>query len=191
MNFLAHLFLSCEDEARLVGNFIADFVTNRDLPRYPPAVRAGVALHRRIDHYTDNHPLVLQGARRLYPQHSKYAPVIVDVYYDHLLAIHFEAFHEAPLPAFAAGVYDILRRRREWMPPVLQERLPRMIADDWLTGYASLEGLHRAFRHMKTRASKPWRLDGAVDSLQTAYEQYETEFLQFFPEVQAFVEKEC
>ena len=190
MNFLAHLFLSGDDEALLVGNFIGDFVTNRDLEAYPSGVRDGVMLHRRIDRYTDNHPLVLQGVRRLYAGHGKYAPVIVDVYYDHLLAVNFEAFHDAPLPEFAAYVYEVLRRREEWLPPVLQRRLPLMIADDWLTSYASLEGLDYAFQRMKHRASKPWYLDGAVDSLRAQYDQYEEEFRQFFPDVQDFVSRD-
>lgn len=189
MNFLAHLFLSRDDEALLVGNFIGDFVTNRDLEAYPAGVRAGVMLHRRIDHYTDNHPLVLQGARRLYAAHGKYALVIVDIYYDHLLAAGFETYHDGPLADFTASVYEVLQRREEWLPPILQRRLPLMIADDWLTNYASLEGLEYTFQRMKHRASKPWYLEGAVASLQAHYEQYREEFHRFFPDVQDFVSR--
>jgi len=172
----------------LVGNFIGDFVKNRELPAYPPAVREGVMLHRRIDRYTDNHPLVLQGVRRLYAEHGKYAPVIVDIYYDHLLAVNFGAYHELPLSEFAADIYRVLERRRAWMPPVLQERLPLMIADDWLSSYATLDGLDYTFERMKHRVSKPDYLEGAVSSLQAHYEQYKAEFRRFFPDVQALVE---
>ncbi|MEL7021319.1 MAG: DUF479 domain-containing protein, partial [Bacteroidota bacterium] len=84
MNFLAHLFLSCNDESLLIGNFIADAIRNRDLKQYSKAIQSGVLLHRKIDSYTDNHPIIRKGTKRLRPQHRKYAAVVIDVFYDYL-----------------------------------------------------------------------------------------------------------
>ncbi|MEM6697160.1 MAG: hypothetical protein AAF599_02100 [Bacteroidota bacterium] len=84
MNYLAHLFLSCEDEELLIGNFIADFVKNRYREELSPRVLEGIQLHRVIDSFTDRHPVVVQTTRLLHPKHHKYSPVLMDVFFDYL-----------------------------------------------------------------------------------------------------------
>lgn len=191
MNFLAHMYLSCDREALLIGNFIADFVRNRDLDTYPEEVRQGVMLHRRIDSYTDSHPVVLRSVRRLYARHSKYASVIIDVFYDHLLAINWELYSDRSLAGFAEATYRVLEKHADRMPPILQQRLPRMIADNWLIRYAALDGVAFTLERMKNRASKPHLLDDAVESLIRDYDAFNAEFNLFFPDIIAFVNKIC
>lgn len=190
MNFLAHLFLSHEDEGLLVGNFLGDFTRNKELADYPRRVRQGVWLHRAIDSYTDNHPLVITGMRRLYERHHKYAPVLIDIFYDHLLSHNWSDFADIPLPDFTRKVYGILERHQQLMPGFLQRRLSLMIADDWLLLYGKVEGLEFTFRQLKKRVSRPEFLDGAVDSLLLDFELYDREFRTFFPDVIDFVRSE-
>lgn len=191
MNFLAHMLLSCEGEESMVGNFIADFISNRELDQYPEGVREGVWLHRRIDSFTDSHPLVRKSARRLYSDHSKYSTVIIDVFYDHLLAVNWEQYSEVPLSDFAGGVYAVLERHQPMMPPVLQHRLPMMIADNWLIRYENLESIGFTIDRMKRRASRPHLMDNAIESLERHYEALDKEFNDFFPDLQDFVTGLC
>ena len=90
MNHLAHFVLSGDDDDLAIGNFLADFITNRQLPDFTEGVQRGIHLHRAIDAFTDAHPVVKQSTKRLHPFHHKYSPVIVDVYYDFLLAKNWE-----------------------------------------------------------------------------------------------------
>jgi len=180
MNFLAHMYLSCDQEDLLIGNFIADFVKNREVNSYPEGIRRGILLHRRIDSYTDTHPVVLRSVRRLYAAHSKYASVIVDVFYDHLLAINWEAYSDKRLVDFAEQMYRKLNKNIGFMPPVLQKRLPRMVADNWLIRYASFDGVAFTIERMKGRASKPQLLNEAVKSLIRDYDEFNAEFNLFF-----------
>jgi acyl carrier protein phosphodiesterase len=94
MNHLAHFVLSGGDADLAIGNFVADFITNRQLPDFSAAVQRGIHLHREIDAFTDAHPIVKQSTKRLHPFHHKYSPVIVDVYYDFLLAKNWDKFFE-------------------------------------------------------------------------------------------------
>ncbi len=80
MNFLAHMFLTYGDKERTVGNYIADFIRNRDLVLFSDRIVEGVMLHRHIDHYTDTHPEALKSTRKLRARHNKYAPVVIDVF---------------------------------------------------------------------------------------------------------------
>ena len=191
MNYLAHLFLSCDNEDLLIGNLIADSISNKDLAAYSPEIQEGILLHRQIDSYTDQHPLVRQGARRLSVHHRKYAPVVIDVLYDHLLANNWARYSGSTLKTFSQEIYDILLRRMAEMPPKLQRNLPGMIRHDWLGSYASLEGLRFTLSKVDERARFPSNFASAVEHLQEDYELYEKEFNQFFPEAIAFVDQHC
>lgn len=191
MNFLAHLFLSCEREELLLGNFLADYINNKQVRQYPEPIQEGVRLHRAIDSYTDNHPEVLKGVRRLYKKHRKYAPVVVDVFYDYLLSFNWASYAEKPLEDFVSEVYQVLDDNLELMPETLKKHLPMMIADNWLQSYGSHNGLAVAFHRMKRRTSRPEYLDGALESLILDFDDLNQEFNNFFPDVIEYVRCEC
>lgn len=191
MNFLAHLFLSCNDEELLIGNFIADYIRNREVANYSTGIQAGIRLHRKIDSFTDNHLIVRQGTKRLQPYHHKYSAVVIDVLYDYLLIHNWTEYSGQSFEDFTGRVYRILAKNRGLMPAGLRKHLPNMIAKDWLSSYGRLEGLAFTFERIKTRVSRPEQLDGAVESLQRDFDYLNEEFKQFFPTVIAMVEAEC
>ena len=192
MNFLAHTFLSCQDEELLIGNFLGDFVRNRELPDFAPRIREGIHLHRKIDRYTDDHPMVRRARSRMYDRHSKYAGVLVDVFYDYCLSTNWSAYSpDEPLEDFAARIYRILTDYLPTMPDRMQDRVPRMIADNWLCGYRTMAGMERTVRFLQRRTSRPELLEGAIDTLQRDLADLNREFAAFFPEVIDFVQQEC
>jgi len=183
MNFLAHFFLSRQRDEWLLGSFLADYLRNPAVRSLPAALQAGVRLHRRIDTYTDQHPEV-------YAAHGKYAPVVIDVFYDYFLSINWERFTEEPLEDFTRRVYALLQRNTAHMPPRLQQNLPLMVANDWLRSYGTHNGIAYAFERMKRRVSRPEQLEGALDSMLRDHELLDAEFQRFFPDVIALVEQE-
>ncbi|RZK26682.1 MAG: DUF479 domain-containing protein, partial [Hymenobacter sp.] len=111
MNFLAHLYLAGPEAAaptyagHLLGQFIADSVPGRQLAGYQPEVQAGIRMHRAIDTFTDQHPVVRRSTARLRAAGAgKYAGVVADVFYDHFLAANFQEFSAESLPAFTQRV---------------------------------------------------------------------------------------
>lgn len=191
MNFLAHCFLSCNEEERLVGNFLADYIGNSPLDDYPAGIEEGVILHRKIDSYTDQHPEVLKGVRRLYGAHHKYAPVVVDILYDYMLAYNWSRYSDQSLDEFAKNTYASLEKYLPYMPARLKRSLPLMIADNWLMNYGTKEGLRFTFGKLQQRVSKPEHLAGAVDSLERDFELLDVEFNLFFPDIIRYVKEEC
>lgn len=183
MNFLAHTFLSGDNESLIVGNFLGDFLRNKQVQALPDGIKRGVKLHRHIDTYTDQHPAVLQGVRRLYPDHHKYASVLMDVYYDHLLTQNWAQYSSETLSEFANRAYDVLLRHAHLMPEPVSQRLERMISDNWLSKYGTFEGLDFAFQRMRHYVSAPTHLNGAVDSLQRHMPALQEEFSVFFPDL--------
>lgn len=191
MNFLAHIYLSCDNEDLLIGNFIADFIRNKEVQNFSPEIQNGIRLHRQIDTYTDEHLLVKKGTQRLQKYHHKYSPVIVDIWYDYLLANNWERYSGESLDDFCQGVYDILERRMEDLPFKLQQRVPRMIEHQWLQAYGTDPGIRYTFKRLAERLSKPEHLDGVVENLMKYHDEFAAEFNLFFPEVIRYVEDNC
>lgn len=191
MNHLAHFFLSCENDDLLIGNFIADFIRNKEVTTFSEAVQEGIFLHRKIDTFTDNHKIVRQGTQRLRQYHGKYAPVILDVLYDNILIKNWHLYSGQNLKDFTQSVYIILQERFDELPLKLQKRIPNMIASDWLYQYGTDLGLRFVFQKMDERTKFPSNFVAAVEHFNEDYKLYEKEFNLFFPDLMEFVEKEC
>ncbi|MEM8526818.1 MAG: ACP phosphodiesterase [Bacteroidota bacterium] len=191
MNYLAHLFLSCEDEELMIGNFIADFVKNHYREELSPRVLEGIQLHRIIDSFTDRHPAVVQATRLLHPKHHKYSPVLMDVFFDYLLVENWEVYGQESLEDFSTRVYAILSKNIDLIPEPFQARTLNMVQHRWLMSYMTLAGMEDTFERMKKRVSKPEYFEEAVVSLQEHHEELTATFHTFFPEIIGVVQRNC
>jgi acyl carrier protein phosphodiesterase len=182
MNFLAHLYLSGSDPLIKLGNFIGDFVKGRDLSdRYHPSICRGIELHRSIDEFTDQHSIVRQSKMRLRPKYRHYAPVIVDVYYDHFLAANWKAYHLQSLPDFAKECYHLIRQQAPILPEQVNKMMPYMMEGNWLVNYATLDGIQQALSGMARRSKYDSKMDEATVDLRDSYAEFKEEFEDFFP----------
>ena len=186
MNFLAHIFLSGDDEEVMIGNFIADAVKGKDYLGYSDGIIKGVRLHRRIDAFTDSHVVVGESKRRLRPKYRKYAGIIVDMYYDHFLSKYWENYSEVSLSQFVGNAYQVFQSRIDCLPSRIQLMLPHMIEFDWLKNYAHLEGITGALGGLSRRARYDSGMEYAVSDLKQDYCKYKCEFELFFPELMNF-----
>ena len=190
MNFLAHLYLSGDDRHTMVGNFMGDFVRGRNLhEQFEPRIVKGIELHRAIDEFTDKHPVVSQSKIRLRPKYRHYAPVIVDVFYDHFLARNWNTYHTQDLLQYAHQAYQTLREFDDILPDRLKQMLPYMINGNWLLNYAQVEGIQRALTGMARRTPFDSKMDESVNDLRQHYAEFKAEFESFFPELVQFCEE--
>ena len=63
MNFLAHIYLSGDNEMIAIGNFIADGIRGKQYKKFQKDIKTGILLHRQIDTFTDAHPIVRQSTK--------------------------------------------------------------------------------------------------------------------------------
>ncbi|HUO84106.1 MAG TPA: ACP phosphodiesterase [Thermoanaerobaculia bacterium] len=178
MNFLAHFYLSSGSETMIVGSFLGDFVKG-DLRKAASPYQEGIRLHRTIDATTDAHPAVKRSKARLLPSAGHYSAVLVDVFYDHLLASTWERWSHEPLETFAQRVYHTLTNHRAELPDVARWVADNMREDDWLTSYREIGGIHTALEKMSRRLKRPFALHSATPIL----ERDRLSFLQEFEEV--------
>ena len=183
MNYLAHLALAYPNDGLVVGNFIGDHVRNKDLPALSATVQAGVAMHRNIDIFTDKHAVTIALRKLLFSKHRHLARVLMDVFYDHFLAKHFDAYHDMPLSAFIANVQPILQKHESVLPHTAQRYLAGMITQGWLAKYQTQEGIAHILQKMAHRSRLIELVDGAK-SLAIHYDTLQDGFSRFYPDLQ-------
>ena len=181
MNYLAHIYLSGSDTLHALGNFIADDIKGLEWEKYPKKMQEGILLHRAIDSYTDSHILFKKHVRLLFPIYRHYSRVIVDMFYDHFLALHWMQFHPVPLDSFAENFYTALENHLHLLPKLYEKRLPHIREGNWFLKYASIEGLGRILGQMEQRTRYLSKLSDSVAELKLHYSLLESDFLAFFP----------
>ncbi len=186
MNYLAHIYLSGDDDELKIGNFIADSVKGKQFIHFPPKIQKGIILHRAIDTFTDSHPTVRKSTHRLFENYSHYSAVIVDIYYDHLLAANWLDYSTVPLEIYVEDFYALLHKNKTILPQRVNEFLPYMERDNWLLSYATIDGIGRILWQMNQRAGRRSKMDLAVEDLQLHYSLFENEFKAFFKDLIRF-----
>ena len=188
MNHLAHALLAGDDEYLRLGGMLGDFVhgTLDDSP-LPARVVDGIRLHRAIDVYTDSHAEV-RAARELFdPPYRRYAGILLDMVFDHYLALDFDAWSAVPLATFSDELRATLHRHDALLPPALHRFRGYMEAHDLPAGYARDEEIDRALRGIGQRLRHDNPLAGAWPVLQERSQTLREHFRRFFPQLQAWV----
>ncbi|MEG1629445.1 acyl carrier protein phosphodiesterase [Pseudomonas sp.] len=188
MNYLAHLHLGGQQPEQLLGSLYGDFVKGPLAGRFSVSLEAAIRLHRQIDVFTDSHPLVLQSLGRFPRERRRYAGIILDVFFDHCLALHWQDYAEQPLEQFTGNVYQVLAAQAD-LPGRLAQIAPYMAADDWLGSYREFAVLEQVFRGIARRLSRPEGMDGALEEVDALYAPLMDDFRSFYPELQAFAGK--
>lgn len=188
MNLLAHFYLSGIEHKKLsLGNFLGDFVKGKKYELYTADIKKGILLHRKIDSFTDHHPQVLESKRRLYARHHHYSAVLVDVFYDHILAVNFQEYSSLPLPDFAQSIYKLLSEQKQILPEKAALMLTYMERDNWLYNYRNLGDIARVCQSMSRRSSYANTLAYGAEDLERDYPLFEKDFRLFFTDIQRHV----
>lgn len=190
MNFLTHIYLSGNNHQVRIGNFMGDSVKGKQYLDFPPAIQKGILLHRKIDSFSDMHPIFQQTRKQLSGLYKHYSGVIVDMYYGYFLAKHWEDFHPQPLAEFVGDFYRLLIENMGVLNEKTKAIVPYMFRENWLMAYATHDGLQKMMYQMDKRTQFRSKMRNSVETLKKNEAIFETDFFRFFPELQLMVEKE-
>lgn len=186
MNFLAHVYLSGDNFSVAVGNLIADQVKRSDVQHFPLEVQKGISLHRAIDEFTDAHPLFKNCVTTLFPIYRHYSRVIVDMYFDHFLAVHWETFHSTSLHDFSNNFYNALKQTEIDFPDKLKRLIHALTTYNWFEQYSSVSGMGAIMAQMDKRTRFDSNLASSTAELNEKYPYFEQQFLNFIKPLIAF-----
>jgi acyl carrier protein phosphodiesterase len=189
MNYLAHVYLARHSDAAMVGAMLGDFVKANDILDYPPPIAREILLHRHVDSYTDSHPDVIAAKALFGEGRRRYAGIVLDVFYDHELSRHWDAWCATPRHELIAQFYDALQAHEAMLPARLREMLPYLVRQNWLGSYATFEGVTETVARVSRRLSRNGELlrDGIGDLVQHR-DAIAQGFGRFFPDLVRFAE---
>jgi acyl carrier protein phosphodiesterase len=195
VNFLAHLHLADGDPGDMTGGVAADFVRNPQLHLLSPDVLRGVMLHRLIDGFTDRHPVTLRSISRVARAMGWYGGIVIDIYYDHILARDWARYSREALAEFAARSYRVLEDGHISLPEDARDFIRRFIDEDRLNRYATLDGIEDTLARVsrviaKRIPNRPIWLPDAMPLLIERDTELAADFHAFYPELLAFVSEQ-
>lgn len=194
MNYLAHLLLAGKSPDSRIGNLLGDFVKG-SLESYQsiynPEIVRGIQLHRKVDTFTDSHPIYITSKRRISLAYKGLSGIIIDIAYDHFLCKNWKVFCEEELEKFISEIYQLLEEKQQILPEKLQQLLPHLISEDWLNAYKTLAGVSVTFGRISKRLKRQNHLTTALEEVVKNYCEIEADFLVFFPELIDYVAKIC
>lgn len=187
VNYLVHFLLAGDDDELRLGNVLGDIVKGRvdrfEHPGLTERLRTGIQLHRTIDAFSDRHPAVHRSKRILSAEYGRLSGVIVDVFYDHVLARRWAEHHEQPLRDYARGVYRTLEGNLHRLPVRVHSLVTSMTRGDWLRGYASQHGIARALQGIAARRPVAAEIGTAGRLLADHFDRFSDDFDEFLPEL--------
>lgn len=187
MNYLAHIFLSGDNDKRMVGNFIGDYVKGQKFLKYPESIQKGIILHRKIDSFTDTHEIFKKTKKYFTNDYGLYSGIVVDLFYDHLLAKNWSFYSDINLRSFAKNTHAVLLSHFFYLPRRVQGFLPTLIQNKRLESYQKLEGIQQSLEIMSRYTSLPDKSKSAVKVFTQNLNEIEPGFITFMNEIIDYV----
>ena len=188
MNFLAHLCLANGDTGLMLGGLFGDFVRGRRALRvFPEMVRQGIVLHRYIDKCTDRSPVVKQLRHQFPREFRRYAGIIIDLAFDHELAVNWWRYMPGSLERFDVETRDLLRDNPEFVPEKLTSFMRYADRHGLFTAYREEDVILYALAGIGTRLSRPNPLHRVAEIWPDLAPEFKVHFRQFFPQIQSEV----
>ncbi|MDF2448493.1 MAG: phosphodiesterase [Bacteroidota bacterium] len=186
MNYLAHSFLSYNKPELIIGNFIADSLQGNQFEGLTEGIVQGVRLHRKIDSFTDSHPVYLTSKHKFRKDFDKYSGVLMDIIYDHFLARNFHEYSDKNLQDYASYIYYLLKDHYQFLPENAKRFYGYMTERNILFHYSTLDGIESVLTHLSHRIRHRFELQRAIPILEKEYDVIHEEFRVFFDDLQAF-----
>ncbi|MGB5445260.1 MAG: ACP phosphodiesterase [Psychromonas sp.] len=187
MNFLAHLHIAQHTKTSFLGNLLGDFVKGNPDGQFNSDIVQGIRLHRFVDSYTDQHELVKLTKPLFNKELRRYAPISLDMFWDHCLAKHWLQFHDLPLTCFCQQAELQIQSESDHEKNSLPPRYGKVSAliwkGKWLESYAKMDNICYGLERMALRSPRmaPLALTGAT--LVEHYDRLSEIFFQLYPQI--------
>jgi len=186
MNHLAHALLSGPDDALRVGGMMGDFVRGAIDPALPAGVQRGIVLHRAIDTFTDSHDEIRVARNTFDPPFRRYAGILIDIWFDHLLARDFVRWSDIPLHRFSDDIVLLLLQHDALLPESLRRFRRYLGTHDLPAAYADRGVINAVLRGVGSRLKRDNPLADALPELERLEPVLEASFTRFFPQLVAY-----
>ena len=186
MNFLAHFHLAWPDDMLLLGALEGEYHRGPLRGELPQRFEQGIALHRAIDAYTDRHQSVHALRPLFQPPLRRFAGILIDLAFDHLLHQNWHRFGPLPVEEFSERVYDVLRAGRPLLSNKAKQMADRLTDYDLLSRYAEWETIPASAARIGNRFRRGNPLEDVDTALRELLPELQSSFLAFYPDLIEF-----
>lgn len=187
MNYLAHIALAGGNAEHQVGGLLGDFIRGPLVGQFSPHIEAGIKAHRQLDAYVDQQPELHAFVQRFNSPMRRYAGIVADVFYDHLLASDWHRYYRQSLEHFCQDFYNHLAAYNQQLPQRAQHFLRHAPQIGWLQSYAQRDNLPLILQRVGERFRRPVALQEALVTVEQHSTAIAEEFHQLYPRLQAFM----
>jgi acyl carrier protein phosphodiesterase len=189
LNHLAHFALAGPETGLLVGGFLGDYIKGRLENRFSPEIERGIRLHRAIDQYTDSHPVVKSSYKRFDSRFRRYAGIITDIAFDHLLAQNWSRYYNEPLEAYSACTLEKLLVHKDMLTDAAYQSASRMQEHNSLAHHGESKFLERSFVYLSGRLKHENPLLDAYPHCEEQLPALQEDLSVFYPELMEFCDE--
>jgi len=190
MNLIAHFYVAEITETSFVGSLLGDFKTGQIDSEFSPKLNTAIHLHRQVDSFADNHPLVRKWCIAFDPPFRRGVGIALDLWFDYLLLRDWDQLvEEVNAEEFIERVKQTLLADDEAVPRPVIHLVDAVRNYNLLESYAETEGIRQALLRIERRLSGRVPLVGLVDRFQEPAVQQELseDFHAFFRQLLAHV----
>jgi len=179
VNYPGHVWVARFTGTSTVGSMLGDFVKGDPSANWDGELLEGIRLHRRVDAFTDDHAAFGRTRARLAPGLRRWAGVIIDILWDHVLARDWPEFDPEPLRSVADRLHADLAAARPRLPVRMNRFLDYAEATDVFVGYGTREGIERVLAGVSGRIRRANPIAGAAAELDRQGEELAEDFREF------------
>ncbi len=176
MNYLAHLHLADHCQSDIAGNLLGDFIKGDPSGRYPHTVVQGIRLHRFVDSFTDNHPIMKRNKQHFAPHLRRFAPIALDLFWDHCLVNRWTQYSTQPLEMFCLHAEHATTSVSFPVPERYLRVTRAMWRDRWLESYSDIDNVAFALSKIALRSPRMQPLTECGDELKRNYSRLDADF---------------
>jgi len=186
MNYLAHIALSGDNLEYQVGGFLGDFYRGPIRGQLPSAIETGIIAHRKLDAFFDRQQELRTFLQRFDKPLRRYAGIVADIIYDHILSNQWHHYYDLPLNEFCENFYRHLAKHESLLPNAAKRFLHYAPSTKWLQSYQDPDNLHYILQRVGQRFKKPIALEAALPIFFEHQTSITQEFHDLYPRLQAF-----
>jgi acyl carrier protein phosphodiesterase len=184
MNFLAHLHIANHCSSDLAGNLLGDFVKGDPSKHYSQSLADGIRLHRFVDSYTDAHAISRQAKSLFKKETQRFAPIALDVFWDHCLATNWSEYSDSSLKQFCEISHNKISQDSESHWPENFVMIHQKMAEQcWLESYESMDSIEMVLERMSLRRPRLAALKACFGDLSNNYDKLQCHFYELYPDV--------